>query len=231
MTVLLLAALLPPLFLVIRVYQTDAIEPEPVGLMVRLFLLGMLAVLPAIVLETLGERILLHGLMSGSGPLPRNVVENFIVVGLVEEGCKRFFLKRTTWHHPAFDYCFDGIVYAVAVSLGFAALENIGYVFQYGLQTALLRAVTSIPGHCIFGIFMGHFYGMAKTSAAHGDRRRERSMMGRSLWVPVPLHGFYDITASSKNEWVMLAFFLYLVSLDVIALRSIRKYAREDRHV
>ncbi|MGI6722436.1 MAG: PrsW family intramembrane metalloprotease [Anaerovoracaceae bacterium] len=228
MTVLLAAALIPPLFLIFQVYRIDRVEKEPLGLLIKLFIFGAIAVVPAVLLEMLGTDILLDGLFSGSGTLVRRIVENFIVVALVEEGCKRFFLKRGSWRHPAFDYCFDAIVYSVVVSLGFAALENIGYVFQYGLQVAAMRAVTSIPGHCIFGIFMGHYYGMARMADAWGDKKRSRSMLRKSLWVPVFLHGFYDFTASMDNSIVTIVFFVYLVVLDIVAIRSIRRYSRQD---
>ena len=78
-----------------------------------------------------------------------------IFVGLIEEGSKFFFLYRFTWKDKAFNYRFDGIVYAVFVSLGFAALENVFYVFNYGTGVALQRALLTIPGHMSFAVYMG----------------------------------------------------------------------------
>ncbi|MGI6736822.1 MAG: PrsW family intramembrane metalloprotease [Anaerovoracaceae bacterium] len=207
----------------------DKIEKEPTGLLVRLFLLGALSTVPAIILEQLGTVIFLDGLIGSETSMTAMVVDNFFIVGLSEELCKRFVLRRTTWGHPAFDHCFDAVVYAVVVSLGFAALENIFYVFDTGLGTALLRAVTSIPGHCIFGIYMGHYYGMAKVAAYHADFAKSKSQMHKSLWVPAFLHGFYDFTASSSNDVLLVIFFVYIVVLDIFAIRSVRKYSREDR--
>jgi RsiW-degrading membrane proteinase PrsW (M82 family) len=64
-----------------------------------------------------------------------------VIVALVEEGTKLFFLKRFTWRSPDFNYRYDGVVYAVFVSLGFAAIENLLYVFQYGLSVAWARVL------------------------------------------------------------------------------------------
>ncbi len=86
----------------------------------------------------------------------------FLVVAVVEEGTKFVFLKLRTWRDPNFNFRFDGIVYAVFVSLGFAAFENINYVLGYGLTVALPRAVLAIPAHMGFAVFMGLFYGRGK---------------------------------------------------------------------
>lgn len=147
MTILLLAALLPPLFLMIKIYKLDKVEKEPGGLIVKLLIFGVLTTIPAAFLE--GFLISLVGGVISPKTTLFILVENFFCVGLVEEGVKYFALKKGSWNHPAFNYTFDGIVYAVAVSIGFAAAENVLYVMEYGMATAGVRAVTSIPGHCI----------------------------------------------------------------------------------
>ena len=130
--ILLIAALLPPVILLFFVWKQDAIEKEPFGLLAKLFFFGCLTTFAAMILELIGERILV-GIFGGSyNSLIGQLLMYFIVVAWSEEGVKRFALRRTTWNHPAFDYRFDAIVYAVSVSLGFAALENIEYVFSFG---------------------------------------------------------------------------------------------------
>ena len=227
-TLLFLAAVIPPLILLIWIFRLDKIESEPKGLIVKLFFFGVLATIAAIIFEGIGEALissLLSGIVSRT---VYNLVMYFIVVALVEEGVKRFALKAGSWKHPAFDYRFDAIVYAVAVSLGFAAAENVGYVFSFGLSNALLRAVTSIPGHCIFGIYMGYYYGMAKYADMHGDSSKRRHYMRMSLLVPVLLHGWYDFTATSGNGTLVLLFFVYIIILDIVAIVSVRRFARRD---
>ena len=231
MEILLLAALIPPLFLIVQVYRMDKIEREPMGLIVKLFFFGVLAVIPTAIVESAGSVVVFQGLFAGSNGLIPQLVEYFLIVALVEESFKYLFLKIGSWKNPAFDYCFDAIVYAVTVSLGFAAFENIGYVYSFGIQIAGLRAFTAIPGHCIFGIFMGHYYGLAKMAEADGNEAAKKRLLRRALWVPVLLHGFYDFTASSGNEVMTIVFFAFIIFLDVVAIRQIKDYSRGDTRV
>ena len=99
-----------------------------------------------------------------------NAIMYFGIVAFSEEGAKYFLLRRRSWHSAAFNCQFDGVVYAVFVALGFALWENISYVLMYGLSTALVRAVTAVPGHACFGVFMGVWYGLAKRLTAQGKR-------------------------------------------------------------
>ena len=227
-TLLFLAAVIPPLLLLIWIYRLDKIEREPKGLIIKLIFFGVLATFAAGIFEAIGESLMKYFLSGVVSKVTYNLILYFVAVGLVEEGVKRFALRKGTWNHPAFDYRFDAIVYAVTVSLGFAAAENISYVFTYGISNALVRAVTSIPGHCIFGIYMGYYYGMAKYADMHGYRSRSLHYMRMSLIVPLLLHGLYDFTATSGNETVMLLFFVYIIILDIVAFVSVRRFARND---
>ena len=155
-----IAAAVVPAFILLRyVYRHDTIEKEPPLLLMTLFCLGVVSALCATVLESIAQTVL--DLLIGPESPFYTVLMAFLVVAVMEEGTKLYFLKRRTWDHPAFNYRFDGIVYAVFVSLGFAAYENILYVFQYGLSVALPRALLAIPGHMSFAVFMGVFYGRA----------------------------------------------------------------------
>ena len=157
--VYLLAALLPALFLMRYIYRKDTIEKEPPGLLTGLAFLGVAAALVAIVLETLGKGIL-QAFLSEDDPA-YSIIFAFLVVAVVEEGAKFLFLRWRTWKDPNFNYRFDGIVYAVFLSRGFAAFENISYVMGYGLTAALYRAVLAIPAHMGFAVYMCYFYARA----------------------------------------------------------------------
>lgn len=234
MSILLAAALLPPLILMVMIYRMDKIESEPVGLIAKLVIFGAIGCIPACILEVIGCGIV--GNIFSSASVIGLAVTNFLVVALAEEFVKRFFLKRITWNNPEFDYRFDAVVYAVSVSLGFAALENVLYVFggkyfSEAMAIARTRAVISIPGHCIFGIFMGYYYGLAKYASKIGDAEMEKHNMRMSLLVPVLLHGFFDFALSLDNSVMYVLFFVYIIIMDIIAIRSIRKYAREDEQL
>jgi RsiW-degrading membrane proteinase PrsW (M82 family) len=154
-------------------------------------------------------------------------IMNFIIVAGAEEGFKFLVLKKITWKNRNFDYRFDGVIYAVAVSLGFAALENIMYVAEGGLSVALPRALLAIPGHCIFGIFMGNYYGMAKQFSMYGEGREKKYLI-LAVLHPMLMHGFYDFCLSTGSDIFGIIFFIYVIVLDIFAFRSIKKMASGD---
>ena len=227
-TILLLAALIPPIFLLRKIYKLDTIEKEPGTFIVRLFVFGGFSIVPAALIESYIMNSMLHACFSDTTTLLYSIVNNFVCIALIEEGVKFIVLKSASWQSPEFNFRFDAIVYAVAVSLGFAAAENIGYVAMYGIQTDLVRAVTSIPGHCIFGIYMGYYFGMARYMANRGREGMKRFYLLLSIAVPMLLHGAYDLCASSGTANGMVPFLIYVVILDIIAFSSVRKFSRED---
>ena len=185
--ILIAAAVLPAIFLLVHVYRADKLEKEPAPLLISLVLYGIAATFIALLLERFGSWLL--GRYFPENSTPYNVLMYFGVVAFSEEGAKYFLLKRRTWNSAAFNCQFDGVVYAVFVSLGFALWENISYVLMYGLSTALVRAVTAVPGHACFGVFMGAFYGLAKRYDNFGDEYRSRRCRRLAVLVPVLLHG------------------------------------------
>ena len=230
MDFLVAVALLPAIVLVVRIYKKDGVEREPVRLLLKLFGFGALSCLPASLAEQALTAVL--AMLGVQNPYFAVFLDAFVVAALCEETCKFLFL-RTTWRNRAFDFQFDAIVYAVTVSLGFAALENVLYVLQYGLQTGLLRAVTAVPGHAIFGVFMGYFYGYAKLSDCWGRPGDTRIYLRLSVVAPLALHGLYDFLAMSmgSSDWFTLAFFVYLLLLYAIGIRRVNRSARKDRRV
>ena len=227
--ILIAAAVVPAVFLLIRVYRADRLEPEPSGLLLSLILRGVFATVIAMVLEVLGSALL--GSVYAENSLPYNVIMYFVIVAFSEEGAKYILLRRRTWRSDAFNCQFDGVVYAVFVSLGFALWENLGYVAMYGLSTALVRAVTAVPGHACFGVFMGAFYGLAKRYDNFGDEYRSRRCRRLAVLVPVLLHGTYDFIATYEYDGYAWIFVAFVVLLFAAAYRMIKKLSRDDRFI
>lgn len=224
---LILLAVLPAVLLMIFLWKLDAIEKEPRGLLARLFVCGALTVFSAIILGMVGTSLFLSLLVPGS--LAYLLVDNFIVTALVEEGGKYFVTKKLTWKHPAFDYTFDAVVYAVTASLGFATLENICYVMDSGVGTAIMRAIMSVPGHAIDAVYMGSYYGLAKLCQRTGDKKGMKRNLRRALWIPVLLHGFYDFCLESQSALLLLAFLVFEIVITVSAFRRVKRLSREDQ--
>ena len=159
-TFLIAAAVIPAVFLLIKVYRADRLEKEPIGLLLSLLFLGIISTSLAALTEQLGEGILYRFVEENT--ILYNIILYYVIVAVSEEGFKYLLLRYRTWNSPNFNCEFDGVVYAVFVSLGFALWENIGYVLTYGFETAVARAFTAVPGHASFGVFMGVWYGAAK---------------------------------------------------------------------
>lgn len=230
MIIVLILGLLPVALLLRFIYKQDAIEREPIGLIIKLLIFGALTTVVAGGIEEVTDGLLWY--FGGRLPLPvYYAIENFLIVGLVEEGVKYLALRKGSWYHKAFNYRFDAVVYAVAVALGFAACENVLYILNFGLGVAPIRAITAVPMHCICGVFMGHYYGEAKLAESRHEWGTMTWFLRAAWFIPMLLHGFYDFAASSQDPFLSTLFLVYVVIVDLVAYFSIRHYAREDTPV
>ena len=227
LAVYVLAAIVPAVMLLRFIYKHDHIEKEPGSLLLALLVGGVLSALCSIVLETVLGTVL--DLTVTQGSLAYYIIMAFVVVAAVEEGTKLFFLKRRTWKNPNFNYLFDGVVYAVFVSLGFAAYENIQYVFNYGLSVALPRAFLAIPGHMGFAVFMGVFYARAKKLELMGDHARSRKNLWGGYLTATALHGFYDSCCFIGTGLSSVIFLVFVAVMYVVVFRLVKNASFGDR--
>ena len=233
---LLLAALIPAIFLMVQVYRLDRIEKEPAGLLLRLVLFGALSGLVAGAVEGALTRVL--GLVLREGSMLYLAAENFLVVALVEESCKRWPVMKFAWNHPAFDYRFDAVVYCVFSALGFAALENVLYVAEFGFSVAVSRALLSVPGHCFFAVYMGVYLGQAKMAERAAQQcyielpdETPGPYLRASLLVPTLLHGFWDFSLSVGGGFMTVLFYLFVAAFFIDAYRKLRFASGSDERL
>lgn len=227
--ILIAAAIIPAVTLLVRVYKADRLDREPTGLLLSLVLFGVLSTFIAVVLEVVGGMILSSFLSEDT--LLFNLIEYFVVVACSEECAKYVLLKLRTWRSPHFNCQFDGVVYAVFVSLGFALWENVGYVIQNGWATAVVRALTAVPGHACFGVFMGVFYGAAKRYDGMQKPLLSKRCRRLSLLFPILMHGAYDFIATMSATGSGWFFVVFIVIMFIIGLRIIKNAARTDRYI
>ena len=227
--VLSFAAIIPAVILLVKVYKADRFEKEPTGLLISLVILGTISTAIAVVLETIGSAIL--GLIFTEDSVIYNFFMFFGVVAVSEECSKYILLKKKTWKSPHFNYRFDGVVYAAFVSLGFALWENLGYVSAYGLSTAFLRALTAVPGHACFGVFMGAWYGLAKACENSGNPVASKKARNMALLVPILLHGTYDFICSLGSYLMALIFIVFVVLMYIHAVRKVKTLSRNDYYI
>ena len=224
--ILVIAAVLPAAWLLIRVYRADRLEKEPIALLISLLVLGVISTSFAGIAENYGEAALSE-LFPEQGIL-YNILLYFLVVAVSEEGFKYLLLKFRTWKNPHFNCSFDGVVYSVFVSLGFAVWENIAYVLYYGFGTALARAVTAVPGHACFGVFMGVWYGVAKRYELAGYPNEAARSRRTGLLTAILLHGTYDFIASMQNDLMGIIFLVFVSWMFGRALNLVKKASAED---
>lgn len=172
----------PGACIIVYIYLNDKHEKEPVGLLVKSFLYGILSIFVTFALSALLEVFV----PTDEQNLSQQAVHAFILVALVEEFSKFIFVRGILYNNPHFNEPFDGIVYSVMVGMGFATFENILYVSDGGIETAVLRMFTAVPAHATFAILMGYFLGKAKFE----HKRGFMAIVG--LLAATLFHGAYD---------------------------------------
>lgn len=186
--ILLVVALLPAIVLWCYIWKQDP-QPEPTNWLVKAALYGATICILVALVETLIDNAIFGGEPS---TLIGTTIQAFFVAALPEETFKLLALWLILRKNPYFDENFDGIVYAVCVGLGFAAIENVGYVLseeENWLGVAIARALLAVPGHYAFAVLMGYYY-----SLYHFVDRSPRTA-ACILLVPVLAHGVYDAIA------------------------------------
>lgn len=200
MVALLSAGIAPALALMSFFYLKDRFNTEPLLPIIRSFLYGALLVFPIMFIQYAFS-------VENIGQSP--FVSSFILTGMLEEFFKWFIFIYTIYKFTDFDSVYDGIIYGVAISLGFATLENILYLFAHGIEYALSRAIFPVSSHALFGVIMGYYLGKAKFNATHS-----RSIMISALFIPITLHGLYDyilqIVPGGRWFYILIPFMVIL---------------------
>ena len=227
--VLVAAAVIPAVALMIMVYKADKLEKESAGLLWRLVRGGILSALLASVEEYVAVKILGHFVPENT--VLYNIILYFLIVAVAEESSKYLLLKKNSWTSREFNGQFDGVVYATFVSLGFALWENISYVMSYGFSVAVVRALTAIPGHACFGVFMGVFYGAAKKYSNRGHETVSKICRFFALLFPVLLHGLYDYIATTDASGGGLTFICFVAVMFIVSFAVVKRASKNDRYI
>ena len=192
MITMLIASLLPAVLLLLYIWKKDT-QKEPTYMLMKAVSWGIGIIIPVIVVEKIIGLMLL-----GENGSPTTLVDTtamaFLVAAIPEECFKLLALWVVLKKNPFFDEHFDGIVYAVCVGLGFAAVENISYVFSHDdwASVAISRALLAVPGHYAFAVLMGYYY-----SVYHFVNRSPKVAIC-VLLAPVMAHGVYDALAMAS---------------------------------
>jgi len=219
---LLLLAVAPVLTIIVYIYFQDKYEKEPSSLLILNFLFGaIISILIVTFLYLITGRLIP---ITDEFSIWQQFVQAFFVVALAEEFSKYVIVKYFAQPKKAFNEPYDGIIYAVMVSMGFACTENIMYVLQGGYETAILRAFTAVPAHATFGILMGYYMGKAKFS----NNRLILNMTG--LFLAVLFHGAYDFFLFiGFIPGISIGAFISLIIGVILSRKAIKRH-QENPH-
>lgn len=214
-----LIAIIPSIILGLFIYEKDILEKEPLHLLIKLFLFGVVITIPASFIENIVE-YLLNDITNIN---LKTFLVSFIEIALVEEGFKFLITYESTWNNRNFNHIYDGIVYSVFTSLGFATLENILYVYAYGNSVGILRALVSVPGHVFFGVAMGYYLGFSKFYEKNNFKEKEKKYKSLSFFVPIVLHGTFDFLLLTNNELMIIIFIIFVLFLYVVSYKKVKR--------
>ena len=207
---LLALTIAPGLAICLFIFYHDVYNREPALTLIMSFVWGMIAIIPAAFVE--------FNTVRGYG---RNITEivssTYLLIALVEEFSKFLVLRYYAFTRKSFDEPLDGIVYSVMISMGFATMENVGYVFasHNGLMVALSRMFTTVPAHATFAVIMGYYVGKAKFEVTN----RTHLLFLGVFWASF-IHGTYDLFLFlNEINWVhQYVSELLLTSCAIISL-------------
>lgn len=252
-----LAAIVPAILLIAFVFIKDRAEKEPLGLLAILFGAGALSYMPMWFLESNAGsllddlfskyRIFSHegavGFTSKTAENIHSLLYSFLVIALLEETVKWAIMYFITFKNKNFNYMFDGIVYSVFVSMGFAAVENIRYAWEAGWDTLILRSIGSVPAHLLFSVISGCCYTFWHTRYLAKQREAELSAGGtisvkkpfKSGWLlvaswllPVILHGVYNSVMTFSSTSLTLGYYVITTAIYLICFIGIDKMSDTD---
>jgi RsiW-degrading membrane proteinase PrsW (M82 family) len=173
-------------------HREDRLEREPVWIVGLAFVFGMVAFLPAFLLEGW----LLPGSIDPEDSLLHRALALLLVVGPVEELCKFAAVRAFVYRMAEFDEPMDGIIYAVTAAAGFALMENL-YFMQGAPELIWVRGPGATLAHLLFAGFWGGALGWSKPMP---DRRAAVRIVAAGLIVAAVVHGLFDLVYFTQGR-------------------------------
>lgn len=228
--VLLLLAIIPVIAILTYIYMKDK-NKEPSSLLILLFIMGVASCFMVLLLSEIVFKIFPFMNKDTSAMTFFEVMAYaFIGVALIEEFCKFFMTYLGAYRNKAYDEVYDGIVYAVYVSLGFAFFENLLYVFSnQSVGVGIARGLLAVPGHACDAVFMGYYLSVSKVYFYQGKKDLERKNLILSIIVPTILHGIYDFCLFTKETIFVLVFLVFVIFLYISAIKKIKQLSSHGK--
>ena len=151
------------------------------------------------------------------------------IAGIVEESLKFLVLLFYVKPKEKFNEPYDAIVYGTSISLGFAALENLEYVYlsnyEDPLIISIIRAFSAIPMHASCGVIMGFYFGLYVF-------RGERIQILKALLIPMSLHAIYNYFTNLGILFIFVLVFMIFMSYKLFFKVKIKQQEKnkEEEH-
>ncbi|MSP63191.1 MAG: PrsW family intramembrane metalloprotease [Myxococcales bacterium] len=222
----------PSVALLVFFYLKDRYEPEPRGHVAMAFLKGAAAIIPSYFAARGLEHLVGQEWLALGGTWAR-LFEAGLMAAAPEEISKWLFFVLLIYRWNEFDEPLDGVVYGVALALGFATVENVIYVVHQGIRIGVLRAVFAVPAHALFGASMGFYLGRAKLGSGREEgrdvtRAQRATRIALALIVPIGFHTAYDFAlVELRGAWMFVAIGVFSVGLWAFVLRRVHS-AQQD---
>ena len=218
---LLLISLAPVMAIIIFIYWKDKLDKEPKKLLFYSFLMGILSIVVTLIISYVINGFSLE---HSDDTNYRSLLSCILGIGLVEEFSKFIFVRFYCYKKDAFNEPFDGITYAVMVSMGFAALENILYVFDNGMGIGIARMFTAVPAHAVFAIIMGYYLGVQKI-----HHKKYAGIIG--LFLAAIIHGLYDyfLFNLEYNSMFLIYWFILFIASIYLSFKAIKIHQSHKR--
>lgn len=219
MGILLFLLSLIPVFIILWLFYYFDNEKESLLLLLKLFIGGCLSI---ILIKILANNFYNFDpdMLYGDNSFIQQFFEKFSLIGVVEEFSKWIIIYLLIWRNKEFNYIYDGIIYSVFVSMGFAVVENFNYLMETNdMMTLISRCLLTVPAHMCFGIIMGCYWGDAK----YYKKSKRRYCKYKAFFIPVLLHGMYDYLLSFGND-AFVIFLIYFILLLIVSIYKLIKY-------
>ena len=236
LTLIYLATALPVVLLLTMVFYADRFR-EPPRFIIGTFFLGVGLVYPLHLFIIIVEDIIAP--LVGIDPGNWGAYQNFFRAAYLEESLKFIFLIYFCSRLSEMDEPIDPIIYGAALGLGYAAWENIGYVFNTNYVGELLDLskmwelvlvrVGPAFGHMGLGIIMGSFVSMNLFNQTDSFKRRLYIVL--ALMVPVVLHGTHNHFVALESYHILTVLIITSILILYYQRREQNKkiVEREDR--
>ena len=225
-----LASIIPVLIILAVIYNMSEVKKQPLWLLAILFLGGILSwIMVRYISRFLGNdiyksQIEINEALGNKGFF----LVSFGIIAIIEEMSKYIVITIMCFKNKYFKNPYDAIMYAVCISLGFAFVENIMYINNYGMGVAISRAIFSIPAHASFGIIMGYYLGVSKLCRDKGEANASALTRYSAFFIPLIFHGFYDFLLNFNTESIYIIFLIYVIIMYAFVILLLFRLNRVD---